>query len=112
MTKNDFPPSLHKERQVQGHSCCGRLMALPDVGTLERVTSPWCSSPCWKRTKQPSEETQAEMLIHHCMQSKRFYDSNEQKLRDDKLKVCQRSNNDVFAGNDTLKAMPKSLQYT
>lgn len=56
MTKNDFPSPLHKERQVQGHSCCGRLMVLPDVGTLERVTSPWCSSPRWKRTKQPSKE--------------------------------------------------------
>lgn len=55
MTKNDFPSPLHKERQVQGHSCCGRLMALPDVGTLERVTSPWCSSTLW-RTKQPSVE--------------------------------------------------------
>lgn len=37
MTKNDFLSPLHKERQ--GHSCCGRLMGLPDVGTLERVTS-------------------------------------------------------------------------
>lgn len=34
--------------------------------------------------------------------------------RDDKLKVCRRSNNAVgfFASNDTLKAMLKSLQYT
>lgn len=51
MTKNDFPSPLHKERQVRGHSCWGRLMVLPDAGTLERLTSPWR-----RRTKLPSEE--------------------------------------------------------
>lgn len=84
MTKNDFPSPLHKERQVQGHSCCGRLMALPDVGTPERVTSPWCSSTCSKRTKQPSEkhdkDTGRGLLNRHCRQSIRLHDSNEQKV--------------------------------
>lgn len=56
MTKNDFSSPLHKERQVQGHSCWGRLMVLPDVGTPQRVTSPWCSSALRKRTKQPAQE--------------------------------------------------------
>lgn len=40
MTKNDFPSPLHKEKQVQGHSCCRRLMVLPDAGTVERGDQP------------------------------------------------------------------------
>ena len=81
MTKNDFPSPLHKERQVQGHSCCGRLMVLPDVGTLERVTSPWCSSRRGQSSRQRSMgQTEAGTLIHRRMQSIRLHDSNEQKL--------------------------------
>lgn len=40
MTKNDFPSTLHKEREAQGHRRCIRLMVLPDGGTPERVKRP------------------------------------------------------------------------
>lgn len=85
MTKNDFPSPLHKEKQVQGHSCCRRLMVLPDAGTVERVTSQWCSSPSWERTKQSNHQRsmgqmKAEVLLHYCMRSAWLHSNNEQTL--------------------------------
>lgn len=49
MTKNDFPSPLHKERQVQGAQLLWKINGAARCRESgEGVTSPWCSSPCWR----------------------------------------------------------------
>lgn len=112
MTKNDFPSPLHKEKQVQGHSCCRRLMLLPDVGAAERLTSLQCSSPSWRRTKQPSEKLRTKGRgdmgggVYSSLHAEVLITWWANTDRTDWIKVCRASNDGtLLPGGDTIKAL-------